>query len=187
MRVRLEVARQSGDPEALRRAVGQTIDQLAAEASGLRTLISELRPAVLDQLGIEAAIAGLAERAGREGLEVDLVIDLAEDDRPPAELETTIYRIVQEALTNVRKHGNAKRVIVEVLEHDGAVQIRVRDDGDGFDPTAATDGFGLVGMRERAGLFDGTLKVTSAPGEGTAIAVRLPARRRPSSAGVRSS
>jgi signal transduction histidine kinase len=176
IRVRLETARQAGDPEALERAVAQTIDQLRTEATSLRALITELRPAVLDQLGIEAAIAALAERSQHDGLSVDLAIDLRDGARG-GELETAIYRIVQEALTNARKHGHAKRAIVEVTEDADAINIRVRDDGHGFDPSAATGGFGLVGIRERAELFEGSLDVRSEPGKGTALAITLATRR----------
>ena len=77
-----------------------------------------------------------------------------------------MYRIVQEALNNAAKHGDARRAQVEVEEDDSTVRVTVRDDGHGFDPVAHTDGFGLVGMQERAELLQGTLEVTSSPGAG---------------------
>ena len=92
---------------------------------------------------------------------------------------SAIYRIVQEALTNARKHGGAKRAAVEVVEHEQAVRISIRDDGVGFDPTTSTDGYGLMGMRERAGLLAGAIDIISNPGQGTTITATLPVHRRP--------
>jgi two-component system sensor histidine kinase DegS len=91
-------------------------------------------------------------------------------------LEEAIYRIVQEALTNAIKHANARRVWIEVREADGSVTIVVGDDGQGFDPGVAAKGFGLVGMRERTMLADGTLEVRSEAGAGTVLEVCLPVR-----------
>jgi signal transduction histidine kinase len=114
----------------------------------------------------------------------DVTIDLAfEQGREPRrhspEPETAVYRIVQEALTNATKHGAAARATVEVLEGDHDVRVTVRDDGSGFDPTAAASGFGLAGMRERTELLKGEISVESAPGEGTTVRVVLPVTRRP--------
>jgi len=80
-----------------------------------------------------------------------------------------VYRVIQEALTNARKHGHAERAVVEVHEDETHVHVRVRDDGDGFDPEAATEGFGLLGMRERTQLLAGSLAVDSAPGRETVV------------------
>jgi signal transduction histidine kinase len=92
-----------------------------------------------------------------------------------SEVETTMYRIVQEALNNATKHGAARRAHVEVVEDDATVRVTVRDDGRGFDPLAHTDGFGLLGMRERVELLNGRLRVTSSPGHGTTINATLSA------------
>ena len=86
-----------------------------------------------------------------------------------------MYRIVQEALNNAAKHGGARRAHVEVVEDDSTVRVTVRDDGRGFDPIAQTDGFGLLGMRERVELLQGTLEVISSPGQGTTINAAFPA------------
>jgi signal transduction histidine kinase len=128
-------------------------------------------------------IEDLAERARGRGLDVDLHVDLAyEQGRKPerhaSEVETAMYRIVQEALNNAIKHGAARRAHVEVVEDDCTVRVTVRDDGRGFDPVAHTDGFGLLGMRERVELLEGTLEVTSSPGQGTRINVVFPATYR---------
>jgi signal transduction histidine kinase len=174
LRLGLSAARRAkDDPAAIDALLADAVGRLDGEIATLRGLITELRPAALDELGLPAAIAALAERAGRMGLEVD--VDVPEDERlGDAETAIAIYRIVQEALSNARKHGEATRAVATVARADGEVVITVRDDGHGFDPTAATSGFGLMGMRERAELLGGTLRVTSAPGEGTTIVAALP-------------
>jgi signal transduction histidine kinase len=98
--------------------------------------------------------------------------------RHTSELELAIYRIVQEALTNASRHSNARRVVIEIREDAHLVHLSVRDDGTGFDPEAATEGFGLMGIRERLELLDGELVIDSAPDRGTVISARLPVQRR---------
>jgi signal transduction histidine kinase len=183
LRIGLSTAARSEHPEALRAAFRQGIEQLEEGITNLRALITDLRPAALDELGAQAAVEALAERATRHGIEVDVSIDFTQEDgraraRHAPELETALYRIVQEALTNAAKHGGAGRAVVEIHEADGTVHLEVRDDGAGFDPTAETDGFGLLGMRERVELLDGALQVDSAPGAGTTVRATFPARRR---------
>jgi signal transduction histidine kinase len=177
-----------GSEDELRSAVQTAIDNVAEEIANLRTLIVELRPAALDEYGIEAAIQALAERtAAREGLTVETHIDLAwergdEQTRPAPELESTAYRLVQEALTNIARHAGATRVDIGVREQDSCVDISVIDDGRGFDPTQQHGkGFGLTGMRERVELAGGELDIDSGPA-GTTIRARLPVRRRAAAA-----
>ena len=178
LRVGLSTARRSGKPEVLERAVATAIDHLEEGITNLRALISDLRPASLDELGPAAAIQALGERAERHGIDVDVSIELErEKGRHIPEIETAMYRIVQEALTNAAKHGNAKRAVVEVHEDGSEILVRVRDDGVGFDPVGHTDGFGLLGMHERVQLLDGALQVDSAPGRGTTIEARFPIQR----------
>ena len=113
------------------------------------------------------------------GLAIDLAYEQGrKPDRHTSEVETTMYRIIQEALNNAAKHGGARRAHVEVVEDDSTVRVTVRDDGRGFDPIAHTDGFGLLGMRERVELLQGTLEVTSLPGQGTTINAAFPASYR---------
>ena len=164
-------------------AVRAAVVELEREIRTLRALVTDLRPAALDDLGAQAAIEDLAERSRERGLDVDLAIDLAYEqgrkpDRPTSEVETTMYRIIQEALNNAAKHGGARRAQVEIVEDDSSVRMRVQDDGRGFDPIAHTDGFGLLGMRERVELLQGTLEVTSSPGQGTTINAAFPATHR---------
>jgi signal transduction histidine kinase len=183
LRLMLSGARRSGDPAGLTDAVGRAIEQLESDIATLRALITELRPAALDELGLAPAVLALIDRVRRGGLDVDAHVELAYDrgdaaERLAAELETGVYRIVQESLTNAVKHGGATRAVVEVLEHGQQVSVTVRDDGAGFDPEASTDGFGLTGMRERAKLLGGELAVHSAPSDGTTIDVVVPATHR---------
>jgi two-component system, NarL family, sensor histidine kinase DevS len=206
VRIGLSTAARSERPEALRDAFRQAIAQLEEGITNLRALITDLRPAALDELGAQAAVEALAERATRHGIEVDVSIDFVrgpggdeltaggrgltggragrQSDGMPVhprhtpELETAIYRIVQEALTNATKHGGARRAVVEIREAGALVHLEVRDDGCGFDPAAETDGFGLLGMHERVELLDGTLHVDSTPGSGTAVRASFPVQRR---------
>jgi signal transduction histidine kinase len=179
----LAAGQRAGEPEKMSAALRDGIEHLESDIATLRALVTELRPAALDQLGIDAAIRALAERMARSGLEVDVSIELAWEQgqtgtRHIPELETAVYRMVQEALTNATKHGRARRAVVEITEDHNSLQVIIRDDGDGFDPDIKTDGFGLLGMHERVGLLDGTLTITSAPDDGTTVAAILPARRR---------
>ena len=183
LRLGLSAALRSGKTDALADAVRQALDGLDGEIAGLRALITDLRPAALDQIGTEAAIEALADRCRGLGLEVDVQLDLGHGQAGTAgrfdgDLETAVYRIVQEALTNARKHGGARRAVVDVRGGEGTVDVCVRDDGSGFEPESPTDGFGLVGMRERVDLLKGTLTISSTPGRGTTVAASIPVRRR---------
>jgi signal transduction histidine kinase len=95
------------------------------------------------------------------------------------DIESTVYRLVQESLTNIAKHARAERVDVQLGETDDWVTVLVRDDGQGFDTAAKSEGFGLLGMRERVNLVGGDLDIESVPGEGTAIHARMPAEHLP--------
>jgi signal transduction histidine kinase len=162
--------------------MGEAAEQLQAEIQNLRALISELRPPALDDLGLEAAIGALAERTRQQGLDVRLSIDLRPgskqaSERLGREIETTVYRIAQEALTNARKHGAATRVNVDLWEDDSNVHLTVQDDGHGFDMNSKGQGFGLVGITERVELLQGELEINSTPGKGTTLSVTVPSRR----------
>ena len=181
--VLLSSALRRSDAESLERAVRTAVEQIGTEIEKLRMLITELRPAALDELGLQPAIESLASRvAAVEGLEVETEVALgADDERLEPELETAVYRLVQEALTNVIKHADARSVAIEIVAHDGHVDIAVRDDGAGFDPSLPREGFGITGMRERVGLANGTLAIESASGGGTTVTARL--QRQPVSGG----
>jgi signal transduction histidine kinase len=164
----------------MRDALDQLATGLDDEIENLHAIISELRPAALDDLGLRPAIQALGEHYQvANGIAVDCQLHLPDpalnDRRLGPELETTVYRLIQEALTNIAKHAEAQQVAVQVDAADGTVEIEVTDDGRGFDTTQTTGGFGLTGMHERAALAGGTVTVTSQPG-GTTIRATLPTR-----------
>jgi signal transduction histidine kinase len=162
------------DLAALRDAAEAADAHLGVEMRGLRDLITELRPAALDDLGLGPAIESLANRqAAAGGFEAELVIELGAVQRP-LELDGAIYRIIQEALTNVVRHACAEHVTVSVRQLAHSVEIGVWDDGHGFAPGASDEGFGLTGMRERAMLLGGTLSVASSEGGPTDVTALLP-------------
>ncbi|MBI2238496.1 MAG: sensor histidine kinase [Actinobacteria bacterium] len=161
--------------EALERSPGTVeigeLKQLARSvADELRSLILDLRPRVLDDLGLSAALRWLAHER-HPGLSVKL--DLPPDTLPPP-LDTAVFRIVQEALTNVERHAGANRVTVSLRVGGGRVRAAVEDDGRGLDMGGKADGFGILGMRERAEQLGGRLSVNSTPGGGTVVEVELP-------------
>jgi signal transduction histidine kinase len=147
----------------------------------LHRLIFDLRPSVLDDLGLLSAIRWYAERH-LEPLGIAVQFEASGFDRRlMPELETALFRVAQEAITNIAKHANADTVLIQCLERDGRVVIEIEDDGKGFSPAslpppaARERGLGLLGMRERVELFGGTIEIDSAPGRGTRIAVGVPA------------
>ncbi len=176
LQVRLSIAeQQSPDPPTSAR-VRDVLDDLGTEIRKLRTLITELRPAALDELGLEPALESLVDAIGASSdLEIDLQVDVGGGRLDP-ELETTAYRLMQEALTNVVKHADADRCVVELLRDDGALLLVVRDDGRGLDPSALDrrGGFGVTGMRERARLAGGDLSLGAGRSGGTVLRARLP-------------
>lgn len=178
LKVMLSSALRTDDRQALRDVVAAAVDETGQQIDGLRALITELRPAALDDLGVGPALSSLAQRAAVvHGLDVDLEVGLDDDaGRLSGETETAIYRVVQEALSNVGKHARAQHVVVSVTEEGGSVVVEVRDDGRGFDPEQPSAGFGLVGMRERVELCEGTLVVEQGT-PGTLVRAVLPARR----------
>jgi signal transduction histidine kinase len=144
----------------------------------LRRYSHELRPTILDDLGWVPAIRFLAEGVSkRANLPIDIHTTVSE--RPPAVVETALYRIVQEALNNVVKHAKAKHVWIRAWRQKQVLYCSVRDDGEGFDSFNIQDGvsqqgLGLVAMRERASAIGGTLRIESSPGRGTELSLRLP-------------
>ena len=173
LQVLLSSALRRGGQDSIEASVREAIGYIGTEIESLRTLITELRPAALDEIGLAPAIESLGKRlAAVEGLEVG--IDVEVGGRLDPELETTIYRIVQEALTNIAKHARAERVGIHVALDGDVVHVEVEDDGHGFDPQARAEGYGLVGMHERVALAHGRLDVDSAPGR-TVVRAALPA------------
>jgi two-component system sensor histidine kinase UhpB len=171
--LRLEALAQETPPERapevveLKRLVNQAMDELL-------NLARQLRPSALDDHGLVAALETQLKRfSARTGIEARL--DTAGDADELADvIQTAIYRVAQEALTNVTRHAGATVVELAVLHKNGDVELRVSDDGRGFDPAVRGGGLGLVGMAERARLVGGELDVRSAPGGGTTITLRVP-------------
>jgi signal transduction histidine kinase len=190
LRLLLEYAHCLNDPAERERALENAVVEVDREIEALRHLITELRPAALDDLGLVAALEALARRAGAiDGLTVNA--DIADQGAVPRldpEAESAVYRIAQEALTNAAKHAGAGHVVVSLhMDGDRLVAV-VRDDGSGFSvsdgetrnsvggdgvPDPAS-GFGLHGMRERAELVGAELEVDSHPGAGTTVRVSVP-------------
>jgi nitrate/nitrite-specific signal transduction histidine kinase len=157
----------------------QTIASAEAETGRLRSLIAELHPPVLDELGVGAAIEALADQVESPAVEVQTWIELAlEEGRVEAgddeELKTAVYRIVQEALGNAIRHAHPSCVTIRVVDDGSGVRIAVRDDGRGFDPTVERGGFGLKRIRERVELFGGSLEIASAVDGGTEVRAAIP-------------
>ena len=170
-----------GGPDALQGAAESAVRQIEIQVSELQGLITELRPASLDELGLAPALDTLYARVRAvHGLEVtsEDEVTAADRGRLAPEIEGTVYRLIQEALTNIAKHANVGRAVARITEADGEITVEVCDEGHGFDAADATRGFGLVGMRERVQLAGGRLAIRSEPGAGTRIIATLPARRR---------
>ncbi|HEY2372119.1 MAG TPA: GAF domain-containing protein [Gaiellaceae bacterium] len=165
------------EESAEERAVGELRQLVVDTLQDVRRLAVELRPPVLDDFGLDAALERLTTAFGEQtGMPVQFESNLG-DVRLPEDVETALYRIVQEALTNVVKHAQAHSVSVVLSRTaDSAVAV-VDDDGQGFDPKSTRpDGFGVEGMRERIALLDGRLRVESRAGGGTTIAAEVPLR-----------
>jgi len=141
----------------------------------VRRLAVQLRPKALDDFGLIPALERLVQTfAEASGIRVELEANVG-DQRLPTEVETTLYRLVQEALTNVVKHAGANEVSILVFRRDDMLTAVLEDNGSGFDPDAVrSDSLGLDGMRERVALHDGRLTVESAPGAGTTLRVEVP-------------
>jgi signal transduction histidine kinase len=167
-----------GDPDTARRQVEGAVTQLEREIAALRDIIADLRPPALDELGLEPALRTLAQRIGAShGLALELDLRLGER-RLDAETETIAYRIAQEAMTNIVKHAAATHVGLMLRTTPAALELCVHDDGCGVKHSTAgpSGGYGITGMRERAELGGGSLRVAGRDGGGTTVALTLPLR-----------
>ena len=166
------------DLEAARDRLAR-LQQVAAESlAEIRHLSHGLRPVVLDDMGLAAALARLTSVFSRvHGIRAELITPDGTTERLPKEIESALYRIAQEGLTNVAKHARARTVDVVLEVGDGFVRLSVADDGDGFHPSdrlGLLAGIGLSGMKERASLLGGSFHVASTPGDGTTLEVQIP-------------
>jgi len=178
--IRLELgllARQVEGNAAAREALERALDLTGRALETIRAVVRGLRPVALDDLGLVPAVESLAEEfAGRTGVAVDC--DAQPGGDLPPEVEVALYRIFQEALTNVARHAEARHVRATLRREGAEVVLTVRDDGRGMDTAAvsrAGDGrAGLAGMRERLMGLGGRLEVRSAPGQGVHLEARMP-------------
>jgi signal transduction histidine kinase len=162
----------------IQQAIEESVVHVEREIKNLRAIITDLRPASLDQLGLRAALESLFERYDERGIfkiasELSISSPSERRTRLDPELENTVFRLVQEALTNVSRHAHASTVHVRVCESANQIEIEVQDNGAGFDAGIASTGYGVAGMRERASLAGGSLQIASSK-RGTAVRATLP-------------
>jgi signal transduction histidine kinase len=169
----LRTAEEAADEETRRKSLAGLRELATATLQDVRRLAVELRPKSLDDFGLvpalERLVGGFSERTA-----LDTHVEALLPERLPPEVETALYRIVQEALTNVAKHARATTVSVLVTFENGCATLVIEDDGVGFSPDTPADGLGLLGMRERVNLLGGRLTVESRPGAGTSIVAEVP-------------
>lgn len=177
----LKALRNSLRDESATQAVQRLQDITNRIAEEMHSLIRELRPTALDDLGLETALANyLEEWAERSDIAIDFHCNGLLEQRLANQLESTIYRIVQEAVNNVVKHASARNVSIILEKRGNRVLVIVEDDGVGFDAEALLKtparnrGFGLLGMQERVALVGGSLSIESTPGTGTTVLVHIP-------------
>jgi len=171
----LRAVEEVGNGPDERKGISDLRELVVATLQDVRRLAVQLRPKALDDFGLVAALERLTQTFSESsGITVQLEAQLGEE-RLPSEVETTLYRIVQEALTNVVKHAEATEVSIFLVRRDGAATAVIEDNGRGFDPGAVTtDSLGLEGMRERTELHDGRLTVETTPGAGTTLRAEIP-------------
>src|SRR5216684_5815215 len=178
--ISLTLLEESVETQEARERIADTRALAHSTLRAIRNLSIDLRPSALDDLGLLPALRWYVKEYQKKcSIEVEFHAT-GFKERLPAEMETALYRIVQECLTNTAKHANASRVTITLKEETDRVYARITDDGRGFDYEALLKtpgqelGLGLAGMHERAVLLDGTLDVHSVPGQGTTIEVNIP-------------
>lgn len=167
-----------GLPQAQRAQIAEIEELLSEVEKHLRRYSHELRPTILDDLGWVPAIRFLADGVSKRA-NLPIHIETKLTSRLPGTAETTLYRVVQEALTNAVKHAQAKNIWIRAWTKDGVLHCSIRDDGAGFDPQAAhastgRKGLGLIAMKERLSAIGGTLWIESSQRRGTELIIRLP-------------
>jgi two-component system sensor histidine kinase DegS len=165
-------------PDAAREGLTALLRELRDGLSGVRDLIAELQPPLLDELGLRSSLQKYTEDfSNRTGIRVNLRGWDAQTERFPATMEIAIFRIIQEALANVRAHAHAKSVVIELETTPDQFTVTIADDGKGFNtaqPIAPGRRLGLVAMRDRAELLGGTLHLFSEPGQGVRVVMTAP-------------
>ena len=178
--VRLKAVEESKDPGQAMEAAGVLRGLVSGALEGVQRIARGLRPSVLDDLGLEEALERLGLEVSRaHGFVVDVHSTGPRLPRLPEPVETTLYRMAQEALTNASKHASPKAVSILIHRNPTELRLVVEDDGKGFDVAEALTGtrLGLLGMRERAHLIGGSMTVESSIGSGTTICVSVPLAR----------
>lgn len=182
--VRLRLLERSAEDKRLRSGLAELRELTVETLEGVRRLAIDLRPPMLDDLGLEAAIQSHVKDFSRQR-QINVNFTSSGLGRLPPNVELVLYRIVQEALSNVAKHAGASRVETRLSRKGRTLRLLVTDDGCGFDVEAARgsrlSGLGLFGMEERLALIGGTLRVDSSPGKGTRLSAEVPLPKSPGS------
>jgi signal transduction histidine kinase len=177
--IRIDTALSAGSLDEIRARLGDARALTSRTLDDIHRVIFDLRPSVLDDLGLLPAIRWYAKRL-LESRGIAVRYDFPEGDvRVGPEVETALFRAVQEAISNIARHSHAENALIEIDEHPGELVIEVEDDGTGFDvesvkgPTESGRGLGLLGLRERMELIGGSVEVDSSPGDGTRVTLRI--------------
>ena len=178
--VRLQLIENMTRDAEVRHELAELRELVVDTLDGVRRLAVQLGPSILEDLGLRSGLEWLADRVREDaGLQVELALDGA-DDRLPTTTALAVFRVAQEALTNVVRHARATRAELRLAEEDGVLTLTVADDGVGFDVDEArarpTASVGLFGMAERVALVGGTIEMLSRNGAGTRVIVRVPVR-----------
>ncbi len=177
--VRLKVLENQADDPGLEQEIASTLDMVSNTIEQVRNLSYHLRPAALEEFGLAVVLRTLvAETLEESGIATRCHVDLG-DLVLPHGVEVTLYRIAQEALTNVFRHAGAQNVMVDLVKENSGVTLQIQDDGCGFHPRPLPERkgerhMGLISMTERAEMVNGTLRVESMPGHGTTIHITIP-------------
>lgn len=177
IRIEAVYLRRARDADEICAAAARAADAASRLLDGLRGVLRKLRPAELDELGLAPALLSLVtSHERRSGARCDLVVEGSVDDLDPT-VDITVYRVVQEALSNVARHAQARHVSVTLTRSAEMLSLRIRDDGRGFNPAVPTRGVGLLGMAERAAALGARVVTSTAPGAGTALCMTVPLRQ----------
>jgi two-component system, NarL family, sensor histidine kinase UhpB len=173
--VRLRLLERAHDPEEAQRRVSELRELTAQALEEVRRVAVHLRPTILDDLGLGAALEWRVDELNAAGgLEATYQV-IGLEKRLPRDIELVFYRVGQEALSNIGRHARATHASVLLQQIDGTITLEIRDDGAGFDPArSGASGLGLVGMKERMGMIGGELAIRAQPGQGTTISARAP-------------
>lgn len=162
------------DPQSIKNNLSELSELLSRTRATTRNLVTELRPQLLDELGLQAGVEWLLRQTEQRSPNLKCELRAESLDAVPAELSTVAFRIVQEALTNVVRHAKARRADVTLAVRDGRLSLAVSDDGIGLPIDVPPHGFGLIGIRERVAARAGRLELRRRPDGGTTLAVTLP-------------